>query len=145
MNKLICAGLLCLSMMQLDAAEYTVNMVTSGKDGKTMIMEPGYIKINKGDVINFVPSDTSHNAESFSVPEGAKTFITPYGKPQKVTFDTEGVYLYKCLPHTVMGMVGLVQVGAPVNLDKANSAWQVLKPTVALNKERMDNYLKQVN
>ena len=79
------------------------------------------------------------------MPDGAKAFITPFGKSTKVTFNTEGVYLYKCLPHTVMGMVGLVQVGSAINLEAAKKDWQTVKPTVALNKERMDNYLKKVN
>lgn len=145
MNKLIIAAALTFGLTQVKAAEHTVKLVTSGANGATMIMEPGFIKIEKGDVINFIPSDVSHNAQSFSIPEGAKTFNTPFGKPAKVTFDIEGVYLYKCLPHTIMGMVGLVQVGNAINFEAAKKDWQTVKPTVALNKERMDNYLKQVN
>ncbi|MBU2970332.1 pseudoazurin [Pseudoalteromonas sp. C2R02] len=145
MKKLIIAAALTFGLAQVNAAEHTVKLVTSGTNSATMIMEPGYIKIEKGDVINFIPSDASHNAQSFSVPDGAKAFSTPFGKPTKVTFNTEGVYLYKCLPHTVMGMVGLVQVGSAINLEAAKKDWQTVKPTVALNKERMDNYLKKVN
>jgi len=145
MKKLISAAVLTLIMGQVNAAEHTVKLVTSGIDGATMVMQPGYLKINKGDVVNFVPSDVSHNAQSFSVPPGAKEFMTPFGKPTKITFDTEGVYLYKCLPHTVMGMVGLVQVGSAVNLATAKKDWQAAKPSVAMNKDRMDNYLKKVN
>ncbi|SFC28539.1 plastocyanin/azurin family copper-binding protein, partial [Pseudoalteromonas denitrificans] len=115
MYKLIIYLALSFGIIQVHAAEHTVKLVTSGSDGATMFMEPGYIKINKGDVINFIPSDASHNAQSFSVPKGAKAFMTPFGQPAKVTFDKEGVYLYKCLPHIVMGMVGLVQVGSAEN------------------------------
>jgi len=145
MHKLAISLVLSLGLTQVNAAEHTVNLVTSGDNGTTMIMEPGYIKIQKGDVINFVPSDVSHNAQSFSVPNGAKAFMTPFGKPTKVTFDTQGVYLYKCLPHTVMGMVGLVQVGDATNLAAAKKDWQAAKSGVVMNKERMDNYLKKVN
>ncbi|WP_042145787.1 MULTISPECIES: pseudoazurin [unclassified Pseudoalteromonas] len=145
MKKLIIAAALTCGLVQVNAAEHSVKLLTSGSKGATMVMEPGYIQIEKGDVINFIPSDVSHNAQSFSVPDGAKAFSTPFGKPTKVTFDIEGVYLYKCLPHTVMGMVGLIQVGNAINLDAAKKDWQEVIPTVALNKGRMDNYLKKVN
>ena len=32
-----------------------------------------------------------------------------------VRFTAPGLYGYKCLPHLGMGMVGLIQVGRPVN------------------------------
>ena len=127
-----------------NAAEFTVKLLTTGSDGGTMVMEPGFIKIAPGDTINFVPSDTSHNAQSFAIPAGAKEFNTPFGKPTKVTFDTEGVYLYKCMPHIALGMVGVVQVGAPTNLTEAKAAWDKTKAGVAMNKERMDSYLAKV-
>ena len=144
MVKFLSALLFTLLCTQLSAAEHTVKLVTSGANGAMMIMEPGYIHIQKGDVINFVPSDASHNAESFLVPKGAEVFNTPFGKPTKVTFNKEGVYLYKCMPHMVMGMLGVVQVGEAVNKEQAEQAWQSVKATVAMNKDRMEGYLKQV-
>jgi pseudoazurin len=147
-NQILKSAVLTLSLglssVSVFAAEYTVNLQTSGENGAMMAMAPGYIKIEKGDVINFIPSDPSHNAESFSIPKGGEAFNTPYGKATKVTFNQEGVYLYKCLPHTIMGMVGVIQVGSPTNLEQAKQAWQKIKPTLVMNKERMDDYLKQV-
>ncbi len=129
----------------INAKEHTVKLVTVGANNESMVFEPGYIKVDKGDTIIFDPSDITHNAESFSVPEGAKPFSTPLNaKPTKVTFDTEGVYLYKCVPHAIMGMLGVVQVGNPVNIDQTKSDWEKFKATVAVNKERVDEYLKQV-
>ncbi len=137
---------LMFSLMTTSAftAEYTVQLLTSGENGAMMIMNPGYIKINKGDVIKFVPSDSSHNAQSFSIPNGAKAFVTPMGKETQVRFEQDGVYLYKCLPHTVMGMLGVVQVGEAINIEQARSDWLAVKPTIAMNKERMDQYLSEV-
>ncbi len=110
-----------------------------------MVFEPGFIKINKGDTIIFKPSDVTHNAESFSVPPNAKPFKTPLnGKPTKVTFSEDGIYLYKCLPHAIMGMLGVVQVGEPVNMEETKKNWEKFKATVAINKDRVDNYLKMV-
>jgi pseudoazurin len=126
------------------AEEFTVKLLTSGANSTQMIMEPGYIKIAKGDTVNFVPSDGSHNAQSFFTPEGATPFVTPFGQPTKVVFNQEGVYLYKCLPHAMMGMLGVVQVGAATNLDQAKKAWQSMETTVVLNKDRMGKYLAEV-
>ena len=130
--------------MPAKAAEHTINLVTMGSDGQTMVMEPGYIKIAVGDSINFVPSDVTHNAESLSIPAGATKFSTPYGQPTKVTFDTEGAYIYKCVPHVTMGMIGVIQVGNAVNLDATKAAMAQLKSMVFMNKERLDQYLSQI-
>ncbi|MDP6968368.1 MAG: pseudoazurin [Gammaproteobacteria bacterium] len=145
MKKYLLIGLMLVNVsMPAKAAEHTVNLVTTGSDGQTMVMEPGYINIAVGDVINFVPSDATHNAESLSIPTGAKKFTTPYGQPTKVTFDTEGAYIYKCVPHITMGMIGVIQVGNAVNLDATKAAMAQLKPMVFMNKERLDQYLSQI-
>ena len=60
----------------------------------------------------FTPSHITHNAIFFSIPPGTKSFSTPPDeKPVKVNFDTEDIYLYKCEPCAIMGMLGVVQVG----------------------------------
>jgi pseudoazurin len=143
-KQAILLSTLTLLTLATSAAEYTVKLQTSGVEGAMMIMSPGHLKIEKGDVVNFIPSDPSHNAESFFIPDGATPFNTPYGKAAKVTFTEEGVYLYKCLPHTIMGMVGVIQVGSASNLEQAKKAWQTIKPTLVMNKERMDEYLSKV-
>jgi len=107
-------------------------------------MEPGFIKVAIGDTINFVPSDVSHNAQSFSIPAGAEEFVTPMGAAMKVTFTQEGVYLYQCLPHTMMGMVGVIQVGEAVNLEQVKQDFATLEPSVSMNKERIAQYMEQV-
>ena len=44
-------------------------------------------------------------------------------KDLSVTFTTEGVYGYKCMPHYAMGMVGLIVVGDPsANIETAAAA-----------------------
>lgn len=58
-----------------------------------------------------------------------------------VTFDVEGVYGYKCLPHYGMGMVGLIQVGdGPAN---AQDAQEVKHPGRAA--QRMALLFEQVS
>lgn len=106
------------------AADFEVQMLNKGKDG-AMVFEPSLVKVAKGDTVTFVPTDKSHNAETFKglVPEGAKPFKGKMNEKLTVTFDTDGAYAIKCAPHVGMGMVALVVVGdAPANLDAIKSA-----------------------
>jgi hypothetical protein len=36
----------------------------------------------------------------------------------KATFTVPGVYVIACIPHMFMGMIGVVLVGDPINIDK---------------------------
>ena len=104
------------------AAEVEVKMLNKGSEG-VMVFEPALVKIAPGDTVKFVPADKGHNAESIDgmVPEGAKPFVGKMSDELSVTFDTAGVYGYRCKPHYGMGMVGLVVVGDATNLDKAKA------------------------
>lgn len=52
------------------AADHTVKMLNFGKDG-SMVFEPTYVKAEIGDTITFVPQNSSHNVQSFAIPESA--------------------------------------------------------------------------
>ncbi|OUR72167.1 pseudoazurin [Methylophaga sp. 41_12_T18] len=144
-HKQALAVMLLLSSALVSAEEHTVNLVTSGSDGQLMVMEPGYLNIAVGDTVNFIPADATHNAQSVSVPDGAEEFLTPMGKDAKVTFSEQGVYIYKCVPHLAMGMIGVIQVGNAVNIDGAKKSAKKLKRNIAMNKDRLPAYMKQVN
>jgi hypothetical protein len=58
--------------------------------------------------------------------------------------DVEGVYLYKCTPHAMMGMVGVIQVGEATNKADAEKAAEKLIGTMAMGKDRLDNYLAEI-
>jgi pseudoazurin len=135
---LLCTGL-------ANAKEHTVKLLTQGSNGKMMVFEPMFIKISVGDTINFIPSDASHNAQSFSVPSEKSSFETPYGKPTKVTFTEAGAVLVKCLPHFVLGMVAVVQVGENIDSNKVNADWRKVSASVAMNKEAIDEALSKIN
>ncbi len=134
---LLCAGM-------VSAKDHTVKLLTQGSDGKMMVFEPIFIKIAAGDTINFIPSDPSHNAESFSVPSPKSSFKTPYGKATKITFSEEGVVLVKCLPHFALGMIGVVQIGDNVDSTKAKADWDKAKVAVAMNKEAIDEAISKI-
>jgi pseudoazurin len=54
-------------------------------------------------------------------------FAGKSGEDITVTFDKPGVYGVKCLPHYGMGMVAMVVVGTPTNVDAAKAIPQVGK------------------
>jgi pseudoazurin len=107
-----------------NAADFEVHMLNKGKDG-VMVFEPGLTKVAKGDTVTFVPTDKSHNAETFKglLPEGAEPFKGKMNEAVKITFAVDGAYVVKCAPHIGMGMVALVVVGdAPANLEAIKTA-----------------------
>jgi pseudoazurin len=106
------------------AADFEVHMLNKGKDG-VMVFEPGLTRIAKGDTVTFIPTDKSHNAETFKglLPDGAEPFKGKMNEAVKITFTVDGAYVVKCAPHAGMGMVALVVVGdAPANIDAIKSA-----------------------
>lgn len=110
------------------AAEVEVRMLNKGAEG-LMVFEPALVKIEPGDTVKFVATDKSHNAESIKnmLPEGAAPFAGKMNEDVVVSFDKAGVYGVKCMPHYAMGMVALVVVGKPDNLDAARAIPQTGK------------------
>lgn len=100
------------------AEEHVVKMLNKS-GSKLMQFEPAFVKAAPGDTIKFVPTNPSHNAETIPEmwPEGAEKFKGDLNKEIVLKVDKEGVYGVKCLPHYMMGMVMLIQVGKPANLD----------------------------
>jgi pseudoazurin len=110
---------LCASLLAAGGAhakEWQVKMLNRGSAG-AMVFEPAYVAVKAGDTVKFVAVDKGHNAESIPgmLPTGAAPFKGKINEEIVVRFSKPGLYGYKCLPHTGMGMVGLVQVGAASN------------------------------
>ena len=145
MKKLL---LLTLLSMNFNAftAEYTVKMLNQGAGG-VMIFEPAVLKINKGDTVNFVATDAAHNSASLPgmIPAGALPWTSELSKDISITFDIEGLYAYQCTPHSVMAMVGVIQVGDnPANLNQVLSQAESMKAMFVMNKERLTDYISQL-
>jgi pseudoazurin len=104
------------------AAEVEVKMLNKGTEGM-MVFEPSLVKIEPGDTVKFVATDKSHNAETIKgmLPADATPFAGKMNEDIVVTFDKPGVYGVKCMPHYAMGMVALVVVGKPDNLEQARA------------------------
>jgi pseudoazurin len=110
------------------AAEVEVKLLNKGADG-VMVFEPAFVKLAPGDTVKFVSTDKGHNAESIKgmLPEGAAPFVGKNNEDIAVKFEQEGVYGIKCLPHYGMGMVAMIVVGKPGNVDQAKAVPQVGK------------------
>ena len=110
------------------AADHQVQMLNKGEKG-SMVFQPDFIVAAPGDTVTFVPTDKSHDAESIKdmIPEGATPFKGKMNEQITVTLDKEGIYGVKCTPHYGMGMVALVVVGKPTNLEQAKAVKQTGK------------------
>lgn len=107
------------------AENFEVKMLNKGEAG-SMVFEPAFVKAAVGDTITFVPSDKGHNVESIKgmLPEGVEKFKSKMNKAYEMTLEQEGIYGVKCTPHYGMGMIGLIQVGAAVNLEDVQAVKQ---------------------
>jgi pseudoazurin len=110
------------------AAEIEVKMLNKGAEG-AMVFEPALVEVAPGDTVKFVATDRGHNAETIKgmLPADAAPFLGKNGEDVAVTFEKPGVYGVKCLPHYGMGMVAMVVVGTPTNLDEAKAVPQIGK------------------
>ena len=125
-SKVITASLASLLLASAAYAEnFDVKMLNKGADG-AMVFEPAYLKAAVGDTITFLSTDKGHNAEGIEgmLPEGVEAFKSGMGEDYVLTLTAEGLYGIKCTPHYSMGMVALIQAGAPVNLDAALAVTQ---------------------
>jgi len=100
-------------------AEHEINMLNKGEAG-IMVFEPAFLEVAPGDTVHFRAADQGHNAASIDgmVPAGGPTWKGGLNTDVEVTFDVEGVYGVRCVPHYPMGMVALIVVGdSAVNLE----------------------------
>lgn len=116
-NMLAATGLAALLVMStaVYAAEHQVLMLNKDSEGRPMQFEPAFLKVAPGDTVTFVAQDKGHNSESIpnKIPEGAEGWKGKINEEITITLNTEGHYVFKCLPHLALGMVGLIQVGEP--------------------------------
>lgn len=119
LSKLIAASLAALLLAPAAYAEnFDVKMLNKGAEG-AMVFEPAFVKAAVGDTITFISTDKGHNVEGIKgmLPDGVEEFKSKMGENYVMTIATEGLYGVKCTPHYTMGMVALIQAGAPVNQD----------------------------
>jgi len=126
------------------AAEHEVKMLDIGSDKAPMVFEPAVLKIAPGDTVTFIPTNKGHNVESKIVPEGAETFKSELDEKYSVKLEKEGVYVYVCPPHSMMNMVGVIQVGEATNMDAVNTRVPKLEKRAMSNKGRLTKYVEEL-
>jgi len=133
--------------LDIVSANHEVKMLNQGPTG-VMVFEPAVLKINIGDTVTFKSVDAAHNSASIPgmIPAGASTWNGQLSQDLTVSFDVAGIYGYQCTPHSMMAMVGVIEVGNDQsNMNEVKSAAQTFKSTFVMNQSRLDDYLAQIN
>ncbi len=118
-------------------------MLNSRSEG-FMVLWPAVLRAEVGDTITFKATDMAHNSASIAgmIPEGANSWNGAMSQDVTVTVNKEGVYVYQCTPHSMMAMVGVIQVGGSLsNMDAIQAKVASVKAGFVTNKERLDTYL----
>ena len=125
MKELGITGVLVAAWMVLISPafgeEFKVQELNHGPKG-FFVFDPELVRIKPGDTVHFVAVDKGHEVHSVPgmIPAKAQPFDANLGQDLDVTFIEPGIYVFRCRPHTAMGMVGMVVVGDPSNIDEIN-------------------------
>ena len=114
---LLSTALLLSSSVTAFAETIEVEMLNENDAGDRMVFGQELIRAELGDVIRFVPTDRSHNAQSVkdALPEGQEAFKGKTNNEVEYLVTETGLTAVVCLPHQSMGMVALIVVGNDVS------------------------------
>ena len=130
----------------IHSAEHQIKMLSSS-NGQMMVFEPPVLKIKKGDTVKWISTQPGHNSASINemLPKGAKSWEGAVNEEISVNFNVEGIYGYKCSPHYILGMVGLIIVGdSKNNLDTSKNFALEAEKKFATGKDRFTKYFSQI-
>ena len=65
-------------------------------------------------------------------------------RAQRISTPCTSFYVYQCTPHIALGMIGVIQVGSPSNIDDVRNSISSLEGMIVMNKERVQQYLADV-
>ena len=113
MYKLLSVVFLIGSSVAALADTIEVEMLTTNDAGDRMVFSQELVRAEVGDVIRFLPTDRSHNAQSVkgALPDGQKSFKGKQNKEVEYLVTETGITAVVCAPHQAMGMVALIVVG----------------------------------
>ena len=114
---LLSAALIIVSSAAAFAETIEIQMLNVNEAGDKMVFSQELIRAELGDVIKFVPTDKSHNAQSVknALPDGQKKFKGKMNKEIEYLVTEAGLTAVVCQPHQTMGMVALIVVGNDVS------------------------------
>ena len=128
------------------SADHTVEMLSSS-NGQMMVFKPAVLQINPGDTVTWKATNPGHNTASINEmsPDSSLQWDGKINEELKITFTKEGVYGYKCTPHYILGMVGIVSVGDnTTNLSAASEYATDAEKKFATNKDRFSKYINEL-
>jgi len=136
-SRWIATAILCLFSLSAYSESATVSAVG-------MKFEAPFVYIDVGGQVNW-ENMAGHNVETIDalVPEGSPKVNSVLGENVSATFDTPGLYVYKCTPHWGSRMGGIIMVGpvedamalAEQYLEKVNTEKGELLPAKGLLKK----------
>ncbi len=114
---LLSAALIVVSSAAAFAETIEIQMLNVNEAGDKMVFSQELIRAELGDVIKFVPTDKSHNAQAVknALPDGQKKFKGKMNKEVEYLVTEAGLTAVVCQPHQAMGMVALIVVGNDVS------------------------------
>jgi pseudoazurin len=114
---LLSAALIVVSSAAAFAETIEIQMLNVNESGDKMVFSQELILAELGDVIKFVPTDKSHNAQSVknALPDDQKKFKGKMNKEIEYLVTEAGLTAVVCQPHQTMGMVALIVVGNDVS------------------------------
>lgn len=126
-NLMLATALLFGSAVSALANVIEVEMLNRNADGEAMVFSQELIRAEVGDIIRFIPTDRSHNAQSVdgALPEDQEPFRGRVNQVVEYEVTETGLTAVVCLPHQTMGMVALVVVG-----DDLSNADQILEARI---------------
>ncbi|MCO4786222.1 MAG: pseudoazurin [Marinomonas atlantica] len=142
-SKALALGVGVLLSSTVIAKDWQVEMLSYGDKGP-MVFEPDYIHAEVGDTVTFVPTQPGHHTKSQLTPAGQAGWTSKFNQTYSVELTHEGLSLYFCPPHLMMGMVGVIQVGKAGNQVKFDQAYNAIKDKVVVNPERLDLIKNQI-
>ena len=144
-GKLLCAGLIATASTQAAfAADIHIKMLRINPIQGRSRSARALPKRTRATHWFSTPCKWAGTAPFGAVPPGAQAWTGAPDKETRVTLDTEGVYLYVCAAHKMMGMAGVVLVGNPVNLQEAKAVADKESSKFVLNKDRFEKELAQI-
>ena len=130
----------------VNAADHTIEMLSSS-NGQMMVFKPAVLKINPGDTVTWKATNPGHNTASIEQmsADPALKWNGKNNEELKITFTKEGVYGYKCTPHYILGMVGVISVGKNLDNLSASTDFAIAEEKkFATNKDRFSNYMNEL-
>lgn len=112
-NMLIAAAFMLGTVAPAFADVIEIEMLNKNKAGERMVFGRELIRAEVGDVIRFVPTDKSHNAQSVdgALPDGQEPFRGRINQVAEYEVTKTGLTAVICQPHQGLGMVALIVVG----------------------------------